>query len=83
MSTADQHKNIYKEEAYELLSDLESALLELEQSPDDMELIGRIFRALHTIKGSGSNCSILKTPSPCHALVSIIIAPIMAGTPVV
>ncbi len=54
MSTADQHKNLYKEEAYELLADLESALLEIEQSPDDMELIGRIFRALHTIKGSGS-----------------------------
>jgi two-component system chemotaxis sensor kinase CheA len=54
MSTADQHKNVYKEEAYELLSDLESALLELEEAPDDAELIGRIFRALHTIKGSGS-----------------------------
>lgn len=54
MSTADQHKNLYKEEAYELLADLESALLELEEAPDDAELIGRIFRALHTIKGSGS-----------------------------
>ena len=54
MSTADQHKNLYEEEANELLVDLESALLELEETPDDTELIGRIFRALHTIKGSGS-----------------------------
>jgi two-component system chemotaxis sensor kinase CheA len=54
MSTADQHKSLYEEEANELLADLESALLELEEAPDDSELIGRIFRALHTIKGSGS-----------------------------
>jgi len=54
MSTADQHKDAYREEAMELLAELETSLLDLEQSPDDMELIGRIFRALHTIKGSGS-----------------------------
>jgi len=44
----------YKEEAYERLSELEGALLELEETPDDSELIGKIFRALHTIKGSGA-----------------------------
>ena len=44
----------YKEEAYERLTELESALLELEETPDDSELIGKIFRALHTIKGSGA-----------------------------
>ncbi len=54
MSTADQHREAYREEAMELLAELETSLLDLEQSPDDMELIGRIFRALHTIKGSGS-----------------------------
>jgi two-component system chemotaxis sensor kinase CheA len=50
----DQHAEAYREEAYELLGELESALLELEDHPDDAELIGRVFRALHTIKGSGS-----------------------------
>jgi|Deesub1362A_J573_1020465.scaffolds.fasta_scaffold00073_20 two-component system chemotaxis sensor kinase CheA len=50
----DKHKEIFKEEAYELLGELESALLELEDAPEDAELIGRVFRALHTIKGSGS-----------------------------
>lgn len=44
----------YREEATELLSQLESALLELETSPGDAELISRVFRALHTIKGSGA-----------------------------
>ncbi|MBF0624194.1 MAG: chemotaxis protein CheA [Magnetococcales bacterium] len=44
----------FTEEAYELLSELEDSLLELEESPEDQELIGRVFRAMHTIKGSGA-----------------------------
>ena len=50
----DTHAQAFIEEAFELLSDLEAALLELEEAPDDSELIGRVFRALHTIKGSGA-----------------------------
>jgi len=50
----DRHKEAYREEAYELLSELETALLELEETPGDKELIGRVFRAMHTIKGSGA-----------------------------
>jgi two-component system chemotaxis sensor kinase CheA len=41
-------------ETGELLAELESALLELETAPDDRELVDRVFRALHTIKGNGS-----------------------------
>jgi len=50
----DQHREAYREEAYELLAELEAALLELEETPNDTDLIGRVFRAMHTIKGSGS-----------------------------
>lgn len=50
----DIHINTFREEAHELLSDLEFCLLELEEKPNDSELIGRAFRAMHTIKGSGS-----------------------------
>ena len=50
----DQHGEAYREEASELLSELESALLELEETPDDHDLVGRVFRAMHTIKGSGA-----------------------------
>ncbi len=46
--------NPFLEEAYELIIELENALLELEETPDDMDLIGRVFRAMHTIKGSGA-----------------------------
>ncbi len=49
-----QAKKAYLEEARELLGDLEDALLELEASPEDHELINRVFRSMHTIKGSGA-----------------------------
>lgn len=50
----DLNRQIFKEEAYDLLVELEGALLELEETPEDMDLVNRVFRALHTIKGSGS-----------------------------
>ncbi|HEX9022377.1 MAG TPA: chemotaxis protein CheA [Geobacteraceae bacterium] len=50
----DQYRHAFMEEAHELLAELESSLLELEETPEDMELIGRVFRAMHTIKGSGA-----------------------------
>jgi two-component system chemotaxis sensor kinase CheA len=49
-------REMFKSEAYELLSELENALLALEESPRDKDVISRIFRALHTIKGSGGAC---------------------------
>ena len=50
----DTYKEAFRDEANELLAELETSLLELEQSPGDSELIGKVFRAMHTIKGSGS-----------------------------
>jgi two-component system, chemotaxis family, sensor kinase CheA len=50
----DAQKDLYREEAYELLAALEGALLELEERPEDMEVVGRVFRSMHTIKGSGA-----------------------------
>jgi two-component system chemotaxis sensor kinase CheA len=49
----DMHIAMFREEANELLTELETSLLELEENPADIELIGQVFRALHTIKGSG------------------------------
>jgi two-component system chemotaxis sensor kinase CheA len=47
-------QDAFREEAYELLAELETALLELEERADDAQLIDRVFRAMHTIKGSGA-----------------------------
>ncbi|MDH4161380.1 MAG: chemotaxis protein CheA [Nitrospirota bacterium] len=50
----DQHQEAFKEEARELLVELETSLLDLEKRPDDADLVGRVFRAMHTIKGTGA-----------------------------
>lgn len=41
-------------ECNDLIETAESALLELEDSPDDNELINTVFRAFHTIKGTSA-----------------------------
>jgi len=43
----------FRDEAIELIQELEDALLELEETPQDSAPIDRAFRALHTLKGSG------------------------------
>ncbi len=44
----------FRQEARELLDQLEAGLLDLEQDPSNSDLINSTFRALHTIKGSGA-----------------------------
>lgn len=41
-------------EAFELIEQIDHDLVELEANPDDLELLNRIFRVAHTIKGSSS-----------------------------
>ncbi len=53
-NSIDKYKQAFLEEAREILVELESTLLVLSENPDDKELVGRAFRALHTIKGSGA-----------------------------
>jgi len=52
MEELDENVQIFISEAVELLEEMESALLELESSSGDEEILGLIFRAAHTIKGS-------------------------------
>jgi len=53
-NTIDRYKQGFQEEAREILVELESTLLALDQSRTDSELVSQAFRALHTIKGSGA-----------------------------
>ena len=41
-------------EAFELIEQLDQDLVELENNPEDLELLNSIFRVAHTIKGSSS-----------------------------
>ena len=43
---------IFTQEAKDLLEEMESSLLALEDNPSDSETVNSVFRAMHTIKGS-------------------------------
>jgi two-component system chemotaxis sensor kinase CheA len=65
---AEQFKQSFREEAREILVDLESALLELNENRTDLELVGRVFRAMHTLKGSGAMFGFEKLAAFTHSL---------------
>jgi two-component system, chemotaxis family, sensor kinase CheA len=52
--SANDPVQTYRQEAAELLDQLEQSLLDLEHRPGDLDLVNTAFRALHTIKGSGA-----------------------------
>ncbi len=53
MSAADPVAT-FRQEAEELLEQIEQGLLDLEARPGDRELVNSVFRGLHTLKGSGA-----------------------------
>lgn len=53
-------------EAGEILEQLNEQLVDLEQSPDDMEMLNTVFRGFHTIKGGAGFLSIEPMVILCH-----------------
>jgi len=63
-----QSQDTFKEEAWELLEQLEESLLELEEASDDIEEVNRVFRSLHTLKGSGAMFGFVEIAEFTHEL---------------
>lgn len=59
-------------EAREILDLLDAEFIRLEQSPDDKKLIGNIFRALHTLKGSSGFFAFKRLEKISHAGESLL-----------
>ena len=68
----EQHIKAFKEESYDILTELESLLLELEEVPDDAILIDRVFGAIHTIKGSGAMFGFDAVSDFSHEIESVL-----------
>jgi two-component system chemotaxis sensor kinase CheA len=64
----------FKEEALELLGSLESNLLELEDNPDDKELLSAVFRVMHTIKGSSAMFGLDRMSAFSHEVETVLSA---------
>jgi len=67
----DKFKDKFIEEATDNIKDLEDALLLLENNTDDIELIERIFRAMHTLKGGGAMFGFEKLSEFTHHLENV------------
>ncbi|TXT25071.1 MAG: two-component system chemotaxis family sensor kinase CheA [Gallionellaceae bacterium] len=53
-------------EASDMLSDVDSKLMELEKSPGDRDLLNVIFRGFHTIKGGAGFLNATELVTLCH-----------------
>jgi two-component system chemotaxis sensor kinase CheA len=53
-------------EAGEMLSDVDSKLMELEKRPNDSSLLNEIFRGFHTIKGGAGFLNATELVTLCH-----------------
>jgi two-component system chemotaxis sensor kinase CheA len=60
-------------ESAEMLSEMESALLALEAQPVAGDDFNRLFRAVHTIKGSAGIVSADQVENFCHALEHLLV----------
>ncbi len=54
MTSMENFQSKFIEEAADNINDLENALLLLEDNPEDAEIIERVFRAMHSLKGGGA-----------------------------
>ena len=68
----EKFKEVYLEEIGELLADIEASLLELSGTPDRKELIDSVFRAFHTIKGSGAMFGFDKIAAFTHEIETVL-----------
>ena len=59
-------------ESFELLQQMEDALLHIEQAPDDPDTINAIFRAAHTIKGSAGLFGLDEIVAFTHVAESVL-----------
>lgn len=50
----EETQEIFRQETEALIESLQDCLLQLNSTPDDMELVTQVFRDLHTLKGTGA-----------------------------
>jgi len=59
-------------EVTEILEQLDQDLVELEEHPEDLELLNKIFRAAHTMKGTSSFMGFEKMTTVTHRMEDIL-----------
>src|SRR5579884_2861767 len=66
MDIMERMRASFRSEALELLAELDAALLTLESEPGNSDFVHRVFRAIHTIKGSGATAGFTHLAAIAH-----------------
>ena len=69
---SENAQETFLEESRELLQEMEQALLQLENTPDDADLINALFRAAHTIKGTSGVFGFEHVESFTHVVENVL-----------
>ena len=72
MDNNDQILDEFLLEAGEIFDQLDIDFVQLEQTPEDKKLIGNIFRAMHTLKGSSGFFAFHRLEKVAHAGESLL-----------
>ncbi|MGN4423636.1 chemotaxis protein CheW [Bacillus cereus group sp. MYBK30-1] len=64
--------NIFFEEAEEHLQSLNENVLNLEQNPADMDVVGEIFRSAHTFKGMSASMEFTEMADLTHKMENVL-----------
>ena len=67
-----QFQDSFFEEAAEHLTTIEDGLLQLEQHPQDLDLLNRIFRAAHSIKGNSGMFGLIAVGHFTHKMETLL-----------
>ena len=68
----EKFRETFIEEANEQLEKIENLLIELEENPEDREIVATIFRYIHTIKGSSSMFNMSNISQFSHELETVL-----------
>lgn len=71
ITSFENFQSKFIEEAIDNINDMEKALLELELLPNDKELIERVFRAMHSLKGGGAMFGFNRLSEFTHGMENI------------
>ena len=72
MDPAELYQQTFRLEADELLGEIEAVILLMEENPEDDDAINRLFRAVHTMKGSGGMFGLADIAAFSHGLESVL-----------
>jgi len=67
-----QYLSLFLDEAEEQLQQLDEAVVLLEQEPNNRELLNKIFRIAHTLKGSSASMGFEKMATLTHRMESVL-----------